>query len=306
MAKNRIEGWAQVSYIVETDGSVSNIIITDSSGYKAFEQETVKALKRWKFEPARENGKAVQQCHNEVQIDFSIGDKDAGVSPKFLTKYTKAEEKLEAKDFENTKKLLTELQNHKQQRLSEQIYYKLLLADYAKAIDDKSLQLSALSNIELKQAKIISPEQALSILHQRFVLEVQLNHYQSALATYNELEKLELAKPYMPQFNDMKKRIEAFIASDRQIALYGDIKDKDFWTHALVRNDFSLTNIKGSLHKLDVRCANKRHVYSVEENNTWKLPATWQRCSLFIYGDNNTQFTLVEHPSKIETTAAIN
>jgi TonB family protein len=305
MAMKGIEGWAKVSYIVETDGSVSNVIITDSSGYKSFEKETVKALKSWKFTPAQENGKAIQQCHNNIQMDFMLSDKDGGVSRKFLRKYRRAEEALAAKDFKGTKEELIELENYKQRRLSEQVYTKLLQADYAKAVDNKTLQLSALDSIGLT-SKIISPEQELSILQQKFILKVQLNHYKSALATYKKLEKLDLAKPYMPHFSKIEKKIIDMVESDNKIVVQGDIKEKDFWYHSLVRNDFSLMNIKGSLHKLDVRCANKRHVYSVEEKNTWKIPASWQGCSLYIYGENNTKFTLVEHPSKIETTAAIN
>jgi len=306
LVRNGIEGWARVSYIVETDGSVSNVILTDSSGYKSFERETIRAVKRWKFTPAKENGKVIQQCHNNVQMDFAIGDKDGGVSRKFLSKYKKIQEAIVKKDINSAKELLTELENHKQRRLSEHVYLKLIEAEYAKIIDDKELELSSLSSISLTIGKTISPEQKLSILHQKFILNVKLNYYKSALSTYKELEKLKQAKPYLPQLSKIKTNIEKLINSDKQIIVKGDIKERDFWYHSLVRNEFSLTNIKGSLNKLDVRCANKRHVYSVEENNTWKIPASWQGCSIYLYGENNTQFTLVELPSDIQTTAAIN
>jgi len=305
LARSHIEGWTQASYIVEPDGSVSNVIITNSSGYKSFERATIKAIKTWKFTPAQENGKAIQQCHNNVQMDFIMSDKDEGVSRKFLRKYIKAKKALEAKDFKSAQAQLVKLENHKQSRLAENFHSKLLQADYAKAIDDKSMQLSALSSIGLTRSKIISPEQELSILHQKFILSAQLNHYKSALSTYSKLEKLELAKPYMPKLSKVKQQIKAFIESDKEIVIQGNIKEKYFWHHSLARNKFTLTNIKGSLNKLDVRCANKRHVYSVEEDNTWNIPSSWKGCSLYIYGDDNTQFTLIEHPPKTQTTAAI-
>ena len=116
MAKSKIEGWAKVSYVVEIDGSVSNIIITDSSGYESFENETIKALKHWEFTPAQENGEAIQQCHNEIKMDFSIGDKKGGVSVKFLSKYERVQEALLAKNFNSVRKQLIELKNYKQQR----------------------------------------------------------------------------------------------------------------------------------------------------------------------------------------------
>jgi len=305
LIRGNIEGWARASYIVETDGSVSNVIITDSSGYKSFERETIRAIKGWTFIPAQENGKAIQQCHNNIQMDFTMADEDGGVSRKFLSKYKKAKKALEAKDFKLAQAQLVKLENHKQRRLSENVYSKLLKADYAKAIDDKSLQLLSLSGIGLKNKKIINPEQEFSILKQKFILKVQLNLYKSALATYKKLEKLELAKPYLAKFQKIKQQIEDFIASDSEIVITGDIKENYAWNHSLARNSFTLTNIQGSLNKLDVRCANKRHVYSVEENNTWNIPSSWKSCSLYIYGADNTKFTLVEHAKNIQTTAAI-
>jgi TonB family protein len=305
LARSNIEGWARASYIVETDGSVSNVIITDSSGYKSFERETIKAIKKWKFTPAQENGKAIQQCHNNIQMDFSMGYKDGGVSRQFLRKYKKAQKALETKDFEDTKTQLVALESHKQRRLAEDVYSKLLHANYAKAINDNSLQLSSLSSIGLKNKKTISPEQEWSILQQKFILQVKLNHYKSALSTYNKLEKLELAKPYIPALLRIKQQVEDYITGENDIAILGDIKENFAWYHSLARNTFTLTNIQGSLNKLDVRCANKRHVYTVEENNTWNIPSSWKSCSLYIYGADNTKFTLVEHPLKIQTTAAV-
>ncbi len=51
-----------------------------------------------------------------------------------------------------------------------------------------------------------------------------------------------------------------------------DILDNDYFHHALGRNKFTITNISGMLTKMDIRCANKRHLYSIENNNTWKTP----------------------------------
>jgi TonB family protein len=306
LERSGIEGWAQFSYIVETDGSVSNVILTDSSGYKSFEREAIRAIKKWKFTPAKENGKVIQQCHNKIQMDFIMADKDGGVSRKFLSKYKKIKKALENKDTNNASVLLTELEDYQQRRLSEHAHLKLVKADYAKEIGNKRLQLSSLNSISLSHEKVISPEQKLSILHQKFILNVQLNRYKSALNVYKEFAELEQAKAYLSQITKIKDKIENLIDSNKEIIVNGDIKERDFWYHSLVRNDFSLTNIQGSLNKMDVRCANKRHVYSVEENNTWKIPASWQGCNLYIYGQNNTKFTLIEHPEKTQTTAAIN
>lgn len=306
LGRKGIEGWARASYIVEADGSVSNVIITASSGYKSFEKETKKALKRWKFSPAQENGQAIQQCHNDVQIDFALGGKDDGVSRKFLSKYNKLKEALEKEDIKSSEELLLSLENQKQKHLSEHVYLQLIKADYAKLIDNKALELSSLSGISLSNKKVITPERNLSILHQKFILNVQLSRYKSALSLYDELAKLKLAQPYLPHLAKIKMDVEAVISGDKKIIIKANIKEKDFWSHSLVRNNFSLTDIQGSLNKLDIRCANKRHVYTIETDNTWTIPESWQGCSLYIYGENNSQFTLIEYPDKSQSTAAIN
>lgn len=306
MAKLGIEGWTKASYIVEADGTVSNIIITDSSGQKSFEKESIKAIKTWKFTPALENGKPIQQCHNDVQMDYSMNDSDAGVSRRFLGKYKKAKKAITDQKFESVDEILRDLENFKQRRLAEQVHLKLLQADYAKIMGNKDLQLSYLSGISLATKKIISPEQKLSILYRKFILKAQLNHYSSAIKTYEKLKKLDLAKPYLPQLTKFITNIESHINSQKNIAVQANIHKNDYWYHSLARNEFSLTDIQGSLNKLDVRCANKRHVYTVEENNAWKIPASWQECSLYIYGDDNTSFTLIEHPITPQEVAVLN
>ena len=193
LARLGIEGWTRASYIVETDGTVSNVIITDSSGTPAFNRQTIKAFKKWTVTPAQENGQAVQQCHNNIQLNFSMKDGGAGVSRKFLSKYRTAKAALVNKDFETTQQALVALKKVKQRRLAEHVYLKLLQADYAKAIGDKKLQLSSLTGLDLDNKKFISPTQKLSILHQKFILKTQLQYYKSALSTYKKLEKLKLA-----------------------------------------------------------------------------------------------------------------
>mgnify|MGYP000273459373 CR=1 FL=1 len=217
MVKSGIEGWAQFSYIVETDGSVSNVILTNSSGYKSFEREAIRAIKQWQFTPAKENGKVIQQCHNKIQMDFIIGDKDGGVSRRFLSKYKKIKTALENKDTNSAGELLNELEDYQQRRLSEHAHLKLIKADYAEEVGNKRLQLSSLNSINLSNKKVISPEQKLSILHQKFILNVQLNRYKSALDVYKEFAELEHAKPYLPQITKIKADIENLINSDKEI-----------------------------------------------------------------------------------------
>jgi len=73
-ARNSREGWAKLSFIIEQDGSVSNVIANETSGSLDFTKAATKAVKQWKYQPAMENGEPIQQCVNSVKIDFSMGE----------------------------------------------------------------------------------------------------------------------------------------------------------------------------------------------------------------------------------------
>ena len=155
-----------------------------------------------------------------------------------------------------------------------------------------------MSNISYINEDKQSLQHKFSVLNKRLKLAIELNQFKSALDIYQQLTGLEQSKPYLETYQRLMSQISTLIDSPKDFAVAGDIKDRDYWHYDLVRNEFSITDIQGQLNKMDVRCANKRHVYTIENNNTWKIPESWKSCSLLIYGDDNSRFTLVEHGVK--------
>ena len=298
-AKNNREGWAKLSFVIGTDGLVSNVLVTETSGSKDFAAAASRAVSQWEFTPAFADGKAIEQCVNTVQMNFKMDSGGAqGATRKFRRKYEKALAALQAKDYEQTKQVLDEMSKIKKMHLSESNYMHLLAADYAQQINDKPLQLFHLRRVWLDTTNEENAERELSTLNSILMLEISLNQLQNAYGTYKRIIKREAAAPYLENYKKLIGKIDAFIGSDKNIVVQGNIKEDDFWYAALVRKEFSIIDVKGALNKLDIRCANKRHVYSLEENNTWKLPDSWGKCSIYVYGEDNATFNLVEHPQK--------
>lgn len=298
-AKNNREGWAKLSFVIGTDGLVSNVLVKETSGSKDFADAASRAVSQWEFTPAFADGKAIEQCVNTVQMNFKMESGGAqGATRKFRRKYDKALTALQAKDYEQTKELLEEMSTINKMHLSESNYMHILAADYAKQINDKPLQLFHLRRIWLDATNEENAARELSTLNSILMLEISLNQFQNAYATYNRIIKREAAAPYLENYQKLIAKVNAFIGSEKEIVIPGNIKEDDFWYTALVRKEFSIVDVKGALNKLDIRCANKRHVYSLEDNNTWKLPESWGRCSVYVYGDDNATFNLVEHPQK--------
>ncbi len=289
-----------LSFVIDKEGNVDDVLVKETSGSKDFAKEAKKAVQKWKYKPAYENGKAIQQCVNTVQMDFQMGKKGdnrtTGVTKRFRAKYNKAREALKDKNYAEVERLLALMQKNNYMHLSENNYMHLLAADYEKEQGNKSKQLFHLNRVAKTSLRLGNDKQKLATLYSIFILELELNKLQAAHDTYTRLIKLPSAKPYLPKLEQLMAKVDAVIGSDKDIIRVADIKNKDYWSAALVRNEFSLVNIEGSLDTLDVRCANKRHTYTVEENNTWKLPTQWKNCSIYVFGEANSKFNLIEHP----------
>lgn len=288
------EGWATFNYTIEADGSVSNIQLEDNFGSKAFIKEAKKAIKKWKYKPALENGKPVQQCVNSVRMDFLM-EGEQKISSGFLRTYKKIKAALTEKDFSEALEKLNSFSPNNMNNIRESNYMHTLWIEYAKSINNEKLQLKHLKKITFNDQHE-SSEYKLSILNQRLQLEIKFSEFVNAKQTYSRIKPLKAAEKYLPEFEKLMRNVDSYVFGSDYILLPADIKNKIYWRHYLARNQFAITDIKGNLHKIDVRCANKRHTYTIEEDNTWKIPTSWKHCSIDIYGDDNATFTLVELP----------
>lgn len=294
-ARQGREGWAVLSFVIDKDGSVSNVIVKESSGSKDITRASVSAVKNWKYKPAMENGKPVQQCVNTVQMEFRMSNNGTtAVSKGFKRRYAQAREALVAKDYQALEDILESMKKNKYMHMSENNFMHLLAAAYAQQIGDKSKQLYHLERVRnISHSK--DDEQFFTSQYHKFLLEVSLNRFPEAYATFKRIEKLPEAQGKMEKLHELVAKMDKVIASEQDLPKQGRIDQEEFWSTMLLRNEFSLTQVEGDLDKLDVRCANKRHVYTVEENNTWQLPKSWQDCSIYVYGAPQSSFTLVEH-----------
>ena len=299
-ARNGREGWARFSFIIEKDGSVSNVITQETSGSKDITLAAKKAIMKWQYQPAIENGEPIQQCANSVQLSFKMHKQKNGTNgatKRFRSLYNKTKSALAEKDYTEVKQLLVKFEKIKYMHLSENNFLQLLSAQYASDIDDPALQLSHLNKV-LFSSDPENNQQLVSLLKQKFILQIKLNQLKAAYSTFKYLKKIAGDETYLADYQVLIERMDEFVKSEKALVVSGDIRSNDYWRYALVRNEFTLSNITGKLTKMDIRCANKRHVYSIESNNTWTIPDTWQQCNVYIFGENNTTFNLVEHPFK--------
>ena len=71
-ARHGTEGMVQLSFVVDEQGFVSEPEVIMSEGGEAFEQESIKVLKKWRYAPKFVDGKPVKAT-STVQLDYTLG-----------------------------------------------------------------------------------------------------------------------------------------------------------------------------------------------------------------------------------------
>lgn len=69
--ENRIEGNVTVSFVLSPDGTVRDAVIISADPANVFEASALAAVKKWRFSPAKKQGKAVP-ARMVVAVNFSL------------------------------------------------------------------------------------------------------------------------------------------------------------------------------------------------------------------------------------------
>jgi len=70
-ARRREEGWVEVEFTVQPDGSVADATVVNSQPARVFNSSALRAVQRWTFKPRLENGKAVPEKVRR-RIEFKL------------------------------------------------------------------------------------------------------------------------------------------------------------------------------------------------------------------------------------------
>ena len=75
-ARDGVNGWVRLRFNIGADGRVTDVQVVAAEPRRVFDQEAMRALKNWKYQPKLENGRAVAQSDLEVQLDFRLDQQD--------------------------------------------------------------------------------------------------------------------------------------------------------------------------------------------------------------------------------------
>ncbi len=68
--KRRAEGFVIIKFNIDPQGKPTDLEVIDANPKRLFEQEAIKAIKQWRYQPKLEFGKAVVQHGQTVKLEF--------------------------------------------------------------------------------------------------------------------------------------------------------------------------------------------------------------------------------------------
>jgi TonB family protein len=306
-ARRGVEGWVQVSFVVNPDGSVGETLIEDSSGRKTFESETIKTIRRWRYEPATMNGEAIEQCHTKVLITFALNPPSGGARGargSFKKQYKDTIQLLDEGKLDEARSNIEEMDEKFVTNLYERSRFWVLNSMLQEKEGDDRGQLGSLQRSVSGGGEYVEPSVYLAILSKIFNLEVKFQRYTDALKTIETLKKLHLDDGMIRQLDQIELEIEAIRTNERVLAIEAEIGEAreehegaGMWFHTLLRRTAGIEAVSGSLERVELRCDWRRVKAKPEKGRAWRIPPEWGDCSIYVFGEPGSTFQFLEYSS---------
>ncbi len=286
-----------LSFVVETDGTTSNITVLDSSNPPYFVKPSIKAVEKWKYKPSIHNGVPVRQVATKVILSYSLEQR--GGSRKFRSRTKAINKLLEKGDFEGAEKKLQELENMRSLNLYEYSFAYLLWSRFYIAKGDYESAVVWLRKAVRSGDETLDKKAYVSGLEVLFQLEAALGNFQEALGVYERLKKAGkieqdgtiektraniLAAKNGPQPIATKARLRKNVTGDTS------------WHHEFLRRrEFSFEAIEGELSEFRLYCGSQWLQTDVKVDFRWRIESPKGPCDIYVYGNEGTSFTFIEY-----------
>jgi TonB family protein len=308
-----LEGWVRVSFIISEEGEVIEPMIEDSSS-SAFDESTLRAIRKWRYKPATRGGKPVEQSMVQTTIYYQLLDAK-GASSHFVGKYRTAVRLIADKKLTEADSLLQalergELNFYEEAWLWWLKYVYLESTGTAKPEALEEALRKALGSSPRKDDDYLLPDVFVSASRRLFMLRARSADLSGAVDVFKRLtasntaKRSKLYKEAVASLEPTNDEIMRLVAGPQVLKQVARVDEHSYWVHRMLRRSFALGDVQGGkLDVIDVRCtlANRRF-FSITENTVLKIPGTWGDCGVYIKGSEGTTFAFAEYPMDYSST----
>ena len=290
------EGWVIVNFMVDTHGKPYEISVVEYSD-KEFINPTLKALEKWKFEPALFEGKPIDAAATQSIIFLLREDsRSYTTSRQVISIFGSIVTAISEKDREEASDRLSEFYK-KKKTLYEESFYWLARYYFAAAWLDTEEQYRVLNRALFKtdSGAYYLPEKGVPrLLLSKLNLEVKRNYLSRALDTAAQLNDYDLSPKQLQYIVETTKQILEIRSGTGLIVVKGKIDKANSFYHSLLRSRFSFSEVEGDIAELRLRCEKGYVGFIYKEEITFEVDEEAGECGLQVIGDPGTTFKLLE------------
>lgn len=292
---SRVEEWAYFSYIVNTKGEPESIEVIDKSSYDKYLGSAIDYVENLRYSPATFKGKAVPSALTFFfRYDKSFhGNNNDGISRGFTRYYNEADNLIANGKADKATESLEILKEDHSKNITEQALSAWLYSNYffqkqAWPEYGAAVQTAHYINQSLPSEMRVKNAQNRMNWH---VFKKELSDAQYALLDLKEVSKGGLSDAH---YQEMRQQIAELITSTEINEIDVTLSNDIAWQHRVPRSNISLDLQNGEITFAELRCENGHQVFASFPISDVDIPQDYQKCSFFVKGTPDTQFSFKE------------
>jgi TonB family protein len=310
----RKEGWVILSFVVSPTGTVTEPMIEDSSGSEAFENAALRAIERWKYSPATQDGQPVEHAMTKSRITFQLQDNTDGVTPAALRKFRRIGSLIEERNFAEAEPLIAEMEFGERSTLYEDAWFwwiKYVYLQTSGSTDEAEMRKSLRRAIGYEE-EYLSATNYVAAARNLFVFDAKALDVSGAIWAFEKLRDAKTARradtydEAMQVLTPVYEQLLQIVGGNDVLVTEGRVGEYDYWVHDLVRRSFALADVAGRIDVLDIRCERGTKRYnSIPADSIWTIPESWGSCGVYIKGEPGATFAFREYSASYVTEPTV-
>ena len=284
------DGWVNLNFMIDPQGTPYEIVVQDSTGNKELEKAAIRAAKKWTFEPATLNGTPIDAGYT-MKVAFVLHGA-SGANSAFVKLYRKFMTAAKAGDKAGAEAAMHAM---KVKNLYEDAYFGLVEYEFARQWGTQSEQLAGICRAiaEERNATYLSKSTFASGLETLLTLQIQTRDFAGALKSWDKLSKT--ADPdVLARWEKPISRIHALHSAASSYGVAGEFGDSTSWHIQLFRNKFQIVQSTGRIAEIKLRCDKRFVFFKYEPEILYTISQKYGSCNLELVGDPGTKFQLVQ------------
>lgn len=289
------ESWVHVNFMVDSEGKPYEIVVTDSIGHSSFQNAAIRAVKKWKYQPAIYKGEKID-AGARYKIVFQLSDQPKGASDRFVKIQNALRKAVAEEDKANADRYLKMLENDRRLTLYEDAFFNFAKYEYMSKWGNEDQQLDALNRAIANEStdKYLPADVYLFAMGKRLPLLLKKRDYLTAYVTYVVLSREELDETAHSNLEAVGKALQELKENQNAYDLVATIGDAASWSLGLWKDEFWIEDIKGRIIELKLRCHRDMEIIRFEPGIKYKIEKHFGACTLEVLGDKGTTFRLFQ------------